>query len=68
MFVDGTMATLGCKVDDHREITVDGVNIVRSRVASARTRVLVYHKPEGEISRADDCVGTSATGSVLAAS
>ena len=54
VFVDGTMATLGCKVDDNSQITVDEVNIFRSSVASARPRVLVYHKPEGEICSRND--------------
>ncbi|MGR3984073.1 MAG: pseudouridine synthase [Gammaproteobacteria bacterium] len=50
--VDGRVAKLGDSVCARSRISVDG-RPLRAR-AAARTRVLLYHKPEGEISTRSD--------------
>ena len=50
--VDGRVAQLGDKVGQHSRISVDG-RPLRSK-PSARQRVILYNKPEGEISTRKD--------------
>lgn len=51
--VDGKVASLGVKVDGTERILVDG-KPVRVPERPARTRTIIYHKPQGEIcSRSD---------------
>jgi 23S rRNA pseudouridine2605 synthase len=51
--VDGRVATLGAKVTGQEKITVDG-RLLKPPRKSARPKVLLYHKPSGEIcSRSD---------------
>jgi len=51
--VDGAPASLGSRVSGRESIQVDG-RAVNSRAQSAAARVLIYHKPEGEIVSHDD--------------
>lgn len=54
--VGGQPATLGQRVTPQQTITVDG-HAVTSLAHAARPRVLVYHKPEGEVCTASDPQG-----------
>jgi len=54
--VGGVPATLGQRVTPHQTITIDG-RVVTSTAHVARPRVLVYHKPEGEVCTASDPQG-----------
>src|SRR6185503_13993239 len=54
--VNGEKAPLGTRVGPADEIEIDG-RAVRSRAKSRPPRVLVYHKPEGEIVSRDDPEG-----------
>lgn len=47
--VNGQMAKLGDRVISHDKIRVDGREIKLIKSESQKTRVLLYHKPEGEI-------------------
>ena len=51
--VNGTAAQLGARVQPGDDIQVDG-RPVRRRATAQLPRVLVYHKPEGEIVSRDD--------------
>lgn len=52
--VNGETAALGCKVSGKEAIVVDGKPVRVPRNAEFRPKVLVYHKPPGEIcSRSD---------------
>ncbi len=51
--VNGKVAKLGDKVNAHSRITVDG-NLLRPNPAPRRQRVILYNKPEGEISTRKD--------------
>jgi len=51
--VDGRLATLGDRVTAEARLAVDGRQL--DKPSGNRTRVIIYHKPEGEIcSRRDD--------------
>ncbi len=52
--VNGVTATLGTRVAPHDRIVLDGRELRQGRPASALPRVLLYHKPEGEIVSRDD--------------
>ena len=54
--VGGLPATLGQRVTPQQTITVDG-HAVTSLAHATRPRVLVYHKPEGEVCTASDPQG-----------
>lgn len=54
--VGGLPATLGQRVTPQQTITIDG-HAVTSLAHAARPRVLVYHKPEGEVCTASDPQG-----------
>jgi 23S rRNA pseudouridine2605 synthase len=51
--VNGKIAELGCKVDLKDRITVDGKPMTKRKQAQL-PRVIMYNKPEGEISTRDD--------------
>ena len=51
--VNGAIATIGARVGPTDQIKVAG-RIVRAHAASRLPRVLLYHKPEGEIASRDD--------------
>jgi len=51
--VNGVAATIGARVGSHDRITVDG-RMLRLAPAGSAVRVLLYHKPEGEIVTHDD--------------
>jgi 23S rRNA pseudouridine2605 synthase len=55
VLVNGKPAQLGDRVDESAEIKVDGRRISRPTQQELTTRVILYHKPAGEIcSRADE--------------
>lgn len=55
--VDGRVATLGDRVTGTEHITVDGHRVARERLAGLRRKVLVYHKPVGEVTSRQDPEG-----------
>lgn len=53
--VNGQICQLGERVSDSDVIRIDGKVVSRTRLQSKRCRVLMYHKPVGEVtSRSDD--------------
>ncbi len=53
--VNGSIVTLGERVSDSDVIRIDGKVVSKTRLQSRHTRVLMYHKPVGEVtSRTDD--------------
>jgi 23S rRNA pseudouridine2605 synthase len=52
--VNGKIATLGDRVGEQDVIRVDGQVIGRARLAPVRRRVLMYHKPVGEVCTRSD--------------
>lgn len=54
--INGEVATIGARVTSKDKIQVDGRN-VRIDATVAPARVLIYHKPEGEIVTRDDPQG-----------
>ena len=54
--VDGVRATLGQRVTGQERIRIDG-HPLALRTAPARRRVLIYHKPEGEVCTRKDPQG-----------
>ncbi len=55
--VNGSVATLGQRVDSHDAISVDGRLLKREEAAESVRRVLIYNKPDGEICTRDDPEG-----------
>ena len=55
--VNGSVATLGQRVDLHDAIAVDGRLLKREEAAETVRRVLIYNKPDGEICTRDDPEG-----------
>jgi 23S rRNA pseudouridine2605 synthase len=55
--VDGKVATLGDRVEGTEEIRVDGKPVKTMPEEEVERRVLIYHKPEGEISSRNDPEG-----------
>lgn len=53
--IDGRLATLGDRVDGEAAISVDGKAIAKGE--AGKTRVLLYHKPRGEVSSRKDPEG-----------
>lgn len=52
--VNGSLAKLGDRITEDAKVRVDGREVKLIKSASKKTRVLLYHKPEGEIcSRSD---------------
>lgn len=54
--VNGSLATLGARVEEHDEIRVDG-KVLSQREKQHPCRVLIYNKPEGEICTRKDPEG-----------
>lgn len=58
VLVNGKPAVLGCKVTDQDEITVNGRHLLKSKASIAsKPRIILYHKPIGEICTRDDPEG-----------
>lgn len=55
--VNGETARLGCRVDSLDQIAVDGRSLQRDLNSEVVRRVLIYNKPEGEVSTRDDPEG-----------
>ena len=55
--VNGKIAELGCRVDAIDKITVDGKMIKRTSSKEIKKRILLYHKPIGEICTRSDTEG-----------
>ncbi len=51
--VDGRVAELGDRVNDNARISIDG-RPIRGKVQDRKSRIIMYNKPEGEISTRDD--------------
>jgi len=52
--VNGKMATLGCRVSPGDKVYVDGKPVKMVAPEEVKVRVLIYHKPEGEICTRND--------------
>lgn len=52
--LNGAPANLGDRVELHDKILIDGQPVPQHRLGIGKCRVLVYHKPEGEICTRDD--------------
>lgn len=52
--VDGQIAKLGDRITNTAKVRVDGREVKLIKSASRKTRVLLYHKPEGEICTRSD--------------
>ncbi len=52
--VDGKIAKLGDRIDITAKVRVDGRDVPLMKSAAQKTRVLLYHKPEGEICSRND--------------
>ncbi len=55
VYVNGRLATLGDRVDDQAAISVDGKAVTAEK--DDKTRVLLYHKPPGEVCSRKDPEG-----------
>lgn len=55
--VNGKLATLGDRVSDNDVIRVDGQVLPREKVSGGKRRVLMYHKPVGEVTTRSDPEG-----------
>lgn len=54
--IDGSIAKLGDRVELNQQIRVDG-NLIKGSTEKAPCRVLMYHKPEGQICTRNDPEG-----------
>lgn len=52
--VNGKICQIGERVSDSDTIRIDGKVVSKTRLQSKRTRVLIYHKPVGEVTSRDD--------------
>lgn len=55
--VNGQLATIGCRVEPQAKICIDDKPIKWQAQVSDRTRILLYHKPEGEVATRSDPQG-----------
>jgi 23S rRNA pseudouridine2605 synthase len=55
--VDGRVASLGDRVGPDARVSIDGRTLGRQGVAGPERRVLLYHKPEGEVTARRDPEG-----------
>lgn len=55
--IDGKLATLGDRVTEENRIRVDGKIIANQRLFNKPTRVIIYHKPVGEVCTRSDPEG-----------
>ena len=56
VIVDGKVAKVGTKVSGEEHVTVDG-RTVRAPQRVVRPKVIIYHKPQGEICTRSDPMG-----------
>ncbi len=54
--IDGQPATLGARVTPHQMLRVDG-RIIPAHAIQPKPRILIYHKPEGEVCTRSDPQG-----------
>ncbi len=57
ILIDGQRAILGQQVDETAKVSLDGKRILLSRPLAGAARVILYHKPVGEICSRDDPQG-----------
>lgn len=55
--IDGTPATLGTRMQRHARVRVDGKPVSLKRLQAAPRQVLLYYKPEGELTTRRDPEG-----------
>jgi 23S rRNA pseudouridine2605 synthase len=55
--VNGRLATIGARMTYHDKVCVDGREIKLVKSINQKTRVLIYHKPEGEMCTRHDPEG-----------
>jgi len=55
--INGRLATIGDRMTYHDAVSVDGREIKLQRSKNQKTRVLIYHKPEGEMCTRNDPEG-----------
>lgn len=55
--LNGRLATIGDRMTYHDVVCVDGREVKLARSKNQKTRVLIYHKPEGEICSRNDPEG-----------
>ncbi len=55
--VNGTCASLGCRIRGHDRVSVDGKSIDLATNGSIKRRILIYNKPAGEIVTHNDPEG-----------
>lgn len=55
--VNGRTATIGDRMTYHDQVCVDGREIKLAKSKNQKTRVLIYHKPEGEMCTRNDPEG-----------
>jgi 23S rRNA pseudouridine2605 synthase len=55
--INGRLATIGDRMTYHDKISVDGREIKLIKSQNQKSRVLLYHKPEGEICTRNDPEG-----------
>ena len=55
--VNGEVIDIGCKVGPKVKIAIDGKPVRLEKLADERTHILLYHKPEGEVSTRHDPEG-----------
>lgn len=55
--INGRLATIGDRMTQHDNVCVDGREIKLIKSKNQKTRVLIYHKPEGEMCTRNDPEG-----------
>jgi 23S rRNA pseudouridine2605 synthase len=55
--VNGVIARLGDRIEADARVQVDGKPVPSQRLTRRRVRVLIYHKPDGEVCTRDDPEG-----------
>lgn len=67
IYVNGEVATLGCKITDRDEVTLNGKVLPKPKISLApnKHRIILYYKPEGEICTRSDPQGRKTVFSAL---